>query len=72
MTTATARYLPNRPVPTGRREFYECGICGAWHSVQWNGDCRQDSARFFPEDLDAAFGPLGWNEVDQPGAEAAQ
>lgn len=26
--------------------IYECGICGAFHYVEWNGDCRDDENRF--------------------------
>lgn len=47
-------------------QFYECGICGCWHNVEWNGDCRQDDARFSPDDLDEKYGPLGWDSVDMP------
>lgn len=43
--------------------FYECGICGTWHNAEWDGDCREDSARFFPEDLDARYGIDGWEEI---------
>jgi hypothetical protein len=27
-------------------QFYECGICGAYHRAEWNGDCREDAERF--------------------------
>lgn len=46
--------------------FYECGICSQYHSIDWNGDCRQDDARFNPEDLDAKYGSMGWEEVPMP------
>ena len=26
--------------------YYECGICGYAHPWEWNGDCREDAARF--------------------------
>ncbi len=42
--------------------FYQCGICGAYHRAAFDGDCRDDSERFNPEDL-----PEGWTEVSQPG-----
>lgn len=25
--------------------FYECGICGAYHPWEWDGDCRDDANR---------------------------
>lgn len=44
--------------------FYECGTCGAMHPAVWNGDCREDAARFFPEELDEIFGAFnGWREI---------
>ena len=49
--------------------FYECGICTQMHSAEWNGDCRQDDARFNIEDLDAKYGQDGWEEIDMPGYE---
>jgi len=45
------------------RTFYECGICSAYHPAEWNGDCRQDDARFFADELDARFGG-DWDEID--------
>lgn len=53
--------------------YYECGICGSYHPADWNGDCREDAARFAPDELDAAHGAgpaagLGWEEVDMPDA----
>lgn len=53
----------------GRPAYYECGICGCYHSAQWNGDCRQDDARLNPQDLDERHGPAGWVEVPMPGGE---
>lgn len=26
--------------------IYECGICGAYHPWDWDGDCREDVNRF--------------------------
>lgn len=46
--------------------FYRCGICDHYHSVLWNGDCREDSARLDMDDLDKMYGPCGWNEVNMP------
>lgn len=56
---------------TGRDKptYYECGICSQLHPVEWNGDCREDIARFNPEDLDVLH-PEGWEEVDMPGGAA--
>ncbi len=48
--------------PAGPR-FYECGICGSYHYNYWNGDCREDAARFDVEELDERFGVDGWEEV---------
>lgn len=48
-------------------KFYECGICGAWHSDSFTGDCREDSARFNMEDLDSKYGVEGWEEVPMDG-----
>lgn len=49
-----------------RPSYYECGICGHLHPTNWNGDCRQDSARFTAEHLDEKYGPEGWTETDMP------
>ena len=48
--------LERKELAKSKPQFYECGICGQYHSIKWNGDCRQDNARFNPEDLDAKFG----------------
>ena len=50
----------------GMPQFYECGICGQYHSVDWNGDCRDDLARFNADWLDEEYGWNGWTEVDMP------
>lgn len=57
------RFLRDRPVSVEQRIFYECECCGALHSVEWDGDCRQDNARFFAEELDERFGFNGWTEI---------
>ena len=46
------------PGPT----FYLCGICDHYHDALWNGDCRQDNARFTIDELDEKW--LDWNEID--------
>ena len=30
--------------------IYECGICSCYHPWSWNGDCRDDVNRFFPDE----------------------
>lgn len=56
-----------QPLPKGKLlKFYECGICGAHHSITWDGDCREDGISFNPEQLDALYGPFGWEEVPMP------
>lgn len=53
------------PVKSGTRPtFYECGCCGALHNARWDGDCRQDNARFFADQLDECHGANGWDEID--------
>jgi len=59
----------DQPLPTRLPKFYRCGICDAWHSVQWDGDCREDAARFFADELDKQYGMTGWEEVPMPGGE---
>lgn len=61
--------MPNAPVPVTLRRFYECGCCGAYHSDEWYGDCRQNNARFFADELDAQFGFDGWTDVTPPSDE---
>ncbi|WP_200338661.1 hypothetical protein [Rhodovibrio sodomensis] len=54
-----------------RPTYYECGICEAFHPADWNGDCRDDNNRFWPDQLDARHGAHGWEEIDMPGTEDA-
>jgi len=44
-------------------QFYECGCCGHYHPVNWNGDCRDDANRFTWEDLDLKYGEDQWEEI---------
>jgi hypothetical protein len=44
--------------------YYECEICGHFHSVNWWGDCREDNARFTDEELDEKHGRNGWEIKD--------
>ena len=53
----------------GMPQFHLCGICCQYHSVDWNGDCRDDLARFNADWLDEEHGWNGWTEVDMPGGE---
>lgn len=53
-----------------RPKYYHCGICDHTHSILWDGDCREDAARFHPDDLDSLHGLTGWDEVDAPGDDA--
>lgn len=50
-------------------QYYECGICGHYHSVLWNGDCRQDDARFTLDDIWDKHRQDGWEEVPMPGTD---
>jgi hypothetical protein len=50
-------------------KYYHCGCCEQFHSVQFDGDCRDNTARFNPEDLDDLHGSDGWVEVDQEDLE---
>lgn len=46
--------------------FYDCGICGHWHPVDWNGDCRDDANRFTTSQLEDTYGNQddGWIGID--------
>ena len=50
--------------------YYECGICDHLHAAWWDGDCRQDNARFTMEDLEDMHGPEGWQEIDMSEVDA--
>ena len=47
-----------------RSTYYHCGICDHMHNALWDGDCREDAARFFADELDEKHGPVGWDEID--------
>ena len=49
--------------------FYRCGICNSMHPATWDGDCRYDPARYFPEYLDTLHGVGGWEEIDMEDVE---
>jgi hypothetical protein len=50
-------------------QYYQCGICEHYHPVRWDGDCRDDSNRYAPDEIDAKHGRYGWTEVAMPGTE---
>jgi len=50
---------------SGKPQFFRCGCCDQYHPKGWTGDCRDDRHRFNADDLDAAFGSLSWEEVDE-------
>lgn len=47
--------------------FYDCGICGHYHPIGWNGDCRDDDNRFTANDLDEKYGENEWEDLLMPG-----
>lgn len=47
-------------------KFYDCGICGHWHPLEWSGDCREDANRFTTADLDRHWGLDNWDEMEMP------
>lgn len=53
---------------TNLPEFFRCGCCDHFHSVNFWGDCRQDDQRFTEDDLEEKYGKEheGWLEVEQP------
>ena len=40
--------------------IYECGICSCYHRWDWNGDCREDAERFFPDEYAERIGVEEW------------
>ena len=44
--------------------YYRCGICDHYHRASWDGDCREDGARFFSDQMDEMHGMNGWEEID--------
>lgn len=41
-------FLVGAGIPEGERSnlYIECGCCGGFHRVDFQGDCREDSERF--------------------------
>ncbi len=46
-------------------KYYECTICGHFHPLEWNGDCRDDVNRFTEEQLEEKHGQ-NWEPVPMP------
>lgn len=46
-------------------KFFQCGGCDSYHPLGFGGDCRDDSNRFAPDELDEKYGSFGWEEVDE-------
>jgi hypothetical protein len=42
--------------------YYRCGICDHLHDWFWDGDCRENIARFTSDQLNKMHGPTGWRE----------
>jgi hypothetical protein len=42
--------------------YAECGCCGSYHPLFYNGDCRNDLYRI--DNPDELHGPQGWREVE--------
>jgi hypothetical protein len=66
MTGERARQIIDAAGDGTRLQFYECGICDCWHSLLWDGDCRDDANRFACDELDEALGAFNWDAVDMP------
>jgi hypothetical protein len=64
-----AIHMPDCQFAAPKMTYYACGICGSYHSAEWDGDCREDGGRFDAEQLDEKYGPNGWGEVPMPGGE---
>lgn len=65
ISSAFVRYAVNEIEELPRPQYYECGSCGAIHSMQWHGDCRDDSGRFTSEELDEHHGAGEWDLVTE-------
>ena len=46
--------------PEAKPVYYDCEICGYFHPINWNGDCRDDANRFSYDQLDAKHGVNGY------------
>jgi hypothetical protein len=45
------------------RKLYECGICGAYHPQEWNGNCRDDLNRINEVTWDDEI--ISWEEQQE-------
>lgn len=45
--------------------YVECGCCGHFHRLDYQGDCRNDDERFTFADLDAKHGEGNWDYVTE-------
>jgi hypothetical protein len=52
--------------PQRQAKFFDCGVCGAYHRHDFYGDCRDDTERLSPGNLDEIYGPDRWEEVPNP------
>lgn len=43
----------------------ECGSCSHLHLAAFSGDCRDNTSRLTPEQLDSHYGGTGWVVVDE-------
>ena len=57
---------PSRESDMSMPLFFNCGCCGCYHPEGFDGDCRDDSLRFSPDDLDSTYGQHGWLEIADP------
>lgn len=47
---------------TEKKAMYkECGICGHFHPLDFDGDCRDDETRFTAEAIDSVHGVGNWD-----------
>ena len=53
-------------VEDAQRTYHDCGICGHYHPIAWDDDCRDDANRFTADQLDEKHGASEWLEVDMP------
>ena len=44
--------------------LFECGICGCYHPWEWNGDCRDDDYRTFPDKYAEALGIDEYGDIE--------
>lgn len=65
--TAITRFGPQPFADPKPPVFYDCGCCGHYHPINWDGDCRDDANRFTADALDEKYGSEGWSEVMSPG-----